>query len=277
MTLKEKNKIIKLGRANDRFNKYAIKVAAGPFVAGTALILLHAVWNETEVMLLGMGLLLLGCLIPMIWLLLLSIWGHGCKDYTYDLYRYLVEECEPDEVPSFEELAPSDGEAPLTKELADRLFDGDIDRAIDYVVKNIRGEELDAFIDEWSPEQAAAAIDAIYNAGKEAMGEKALEKCMDQQIVLAELGVTEAEVLTMPNPFKKKIWMRLGVLAAVCVGVPLLVGAFADWFSAYEDVGEWVLLALSCFITLQATTIAPLIIKSVKFARLKRNLRKGRQ
>lgn len=268
MTEKERKKIIKLGKANDALNKYSIKVAAVPFIAGTVLILLYGFIEETAVMLLGMGLLLVGCLIPIIWLIVLNIWAGSCKMYSYDLYQQLVREDRP------ESKRLPQKPMPLTQKIADEQFDGDIQQAVIHILHTYANEELNVYIHEWGPEESRLALNHMWESAQEKLGEKGIKDCLKNAVLLEELEMTEEDVLSAPNPFKKKIWKQLGVLAAACVGVPVVLGLFTDWFSTAETVCQWVLLGLSVFITFQATTIGAFIIKSVKFARLKKRLLK---
>lgn len=201
LTLKEKNKIIRIGKANDFMNRHMGKVVLPPVLLGSALIILHIFWEETAVMLWGMGFLFGGFSIPLIWFASLSIWASRSKNYSYDLYQHLVKEYSPNEAPSFRPIQDAQQEMPMTRKIANEMFDGNVEKAIDYIMKNIRGDELNAFIEEWGPEQAAQAIDVIYNAGKEAMSEKNLNRYIKAQTALGELGMTEEEVLSMPNPF----------------------------------------------------------------------------
>lgn len=269
MTLKEKNRIIRIGKANDRMNKHMGKVVIPPVALGSGLIILYSFVKETAVMLWGMGFLFGGCLIPLVWFASLAIRASRCKNYSYDLYQHLVKDYSPNEVPSFRVIQ----ETPkMTQDIADEQFDGDINKAIDYIIKNVRGDELNAYIEEWGPEQAAAAIGAIYNAGKEVMGDKKLERFMKAHASLAELEITEEEALSSPNPYKKKVWVQIAILAGVCVCVPLLLAAFQGSFSDPETVRDWVLLGLGGYITIQAAGIAESLSKAVKFAKAKKTI-----
>ena len=104
------------------------------------------------------------------------------------------------------------------------------------------------------------------------MGDKKLERFMKAHASLAELEITEEEALSSPNPYKKKVWVQIGILAGVCVCVPLLLAAFQGFFSDPETVRDWVLLGLGGYITIQAAGIAESLSKAVKFAKAKKTI-----
>ena len=270
MTEKTRNRIIRLGKANDALNKYSLKLAIGPAVVGAMLIILHKFVEEPSVMLWGIGLLLLGCLIPMVWFVVLSIRAGFCKEYSYGLYQTLVEEASP------KEIEVRNKELPLTQKIADEQFDGDIQQAITYILHAYANEELNEFIHEWGSEESRIALDHIWSSVKERVGEKEAINYLKDAAALDELGMTEEDVIAAPNPYKKKVWIQLCVLAAVCVSVPVLLGLLEEWCYIDDTVREWGMYLLACYITLQATTIGTSLVGTVKYCVLKKRLRKAR-
>ena len=287
LTEKEKKRIIKIGKANDRLNKHTINVTLPPVLLGALLIIIYGfgLWEEISVIIAGMALLFGGCCISLVWFISLSIRATNCKNYSYSLYKELVKTDMAEEICTNEEMdnlqpldlhksdknACDDNIMPRTHKLASEHFDGDIKKAVEHVMLYVRGEELDEYMKEWTPEMADHALTSVYNFGKEKFGEKGIKQIMNIESTLENLNLTEEEVLTRKNPFVKKSLKSVFILLFGCIGIPILLAILKEYI-VIDSVEGWILGALSIFITYQAFGIANNLINIFRFKRVKRSI-----
>ena len=89
---KNEKKIIEIGRANDKLNKYAIKISLPPVIIAVVLILLYGfIWSEPVIMVVGLGFLLIGCL----YFIVVHSYVYSCARFRarahYAQYRAKIE------------------------------------------------------------------------------------------------------------------------------------------------------------------------------------------
>ena len=277
LTEKEKKQIIRVGTANDNMNKYCIKISVPSFCVGTVLIILSGFRMEDngKVILLGIGFLLCGCFIPMIWAISVAIRGKICKNYSYELYEELVGKVEP----KSQDFEPDFELYPLTTKLANEMFEGDIKSAIEHVMMYIRGDELSQYIAEWSPAQARYAMNSIFELGQKTLGEKEVKNIIKENIALSEfaedmnmdMDTAEETLIEQKNPYVKKLIIHAIVLV-VLVALTVLLAVIVSNLD-----NDTVNTIASCIFTIvgasEVSVVSLLIVKAIKFQVLKKKLK----
>lgn len=87
---KEELKILKVGKGNERLNKYCIKIFLPPVILSVILILTYMTTKITPYMAVGLPLLLLSCLASVIWFISLASRASRCG-YTVDRYHEILK------------------------------------------------------------------------------------------------------------------------------------------------------------------------------------------
>lgn len=259
LTQNEK-KIIKLGKANDRLNKYCIKVTLPPVVIAVILILLYgfSILTNPTVILVGISLLFIGCCIPVVWFISLTIRASKIG-YTYQLYQELIgNHCNTDDTvnqkethitknshcESDNEITPEQNQERLTDAYI-KQFDGDIEKALEHILYTYEYEELDKYVFEWTEEENRIAYKIIERNAAKNMAKES-------------------------NPCIKKLLIQLIITSVVCVGIPLLLSFIKNIVSDFETVQRYAMGGLSIFIAFQAMKIATTIIDTIKYQKEKR-------
>lgn len=262
---KEKKQIIRIGKMNDNLNKYCIKITMVPVCIGVILILASSMLEDSaRVFVWGMGILLFGCLLPLMWFIVLNIIAKGCKNYSYGLYEMLIgAKTIKDYI-----FELNEDTYPYTSSIAKEQFAGNVNEAIKYIILNIRGEEINKYINEWTPEQSAYAVSCLGNAALEKNGEKKLAEMVKNVAKLEELGMSEEEVLTKPNPFVKKIKVHFLILIGLIM-LSVVFGLAKDNTNIIVKIGVTVSPIL---MSLESLELGNLIVKFFGFRKMKKKL-----
>ncbi|MBR2715352.1 MAG: hypothetical protein IKB73_03995, partial [Ruminococcus sp.] len=133
-----------------------------------------------------------------------------------------------------------------SKEIAQEMFDGDTDKAIEYIVKKSSKKELEYYLE----------YDLNDEEAKKAREIAELEELKSQvKAFLKQKNITAQEYINTPNPYSKKVLLQILITILGCLvilfGFKGLGMLFTD-FDAYgiaKGVG-------GVFISLQALSIA---------------------
>lgn len=258
-------KIIKIGRANDRLNKHCTKVCLPPILIASLLVLLYGfgIWRETVVIVSGICILLVGCCIPLVWFISLTIRASKIG-YTYQRYQELIgNHCDTNYIVNQKEThstknshceSNSETTPEKSEQNQERLtdayikqFDGDIEKALEHILYTYQNEELDKYVFEWSDEEIRIAYKTIKRNAAKNMAKES-------------------------NPYIKKLLIQIIITLLVCFGIPLILSFIKNIVSNFETWQRYAMGGLSIFITLQALKIGPTIIDALKYQKEKRKL-----
>ena len=115
--------------------------------------------------------------------------------------------------------------------LSNEMFDGNMENAIRYVMKNLEGDEQYEYVKEFNNNEAAFASNVLYYMAVEKHGEKVVNQTVKAEIDLQFLEMTEDQIRNAKeNPFCKDLKKAILKLLVVVLasGIMLGVSEFAD-------------------------------------------------
>ena len=105
--------------------------------------------------------------------------------------------------------------------IANEKFEGNIAKAIDYIMNTFGDEKLDEIVDEWTPEECIIAQDVVKQMAIKQYGKEKIDSVMmGENLMLQKSEIVSAK----KNPYKAKIGLDFLKLLLVNGGLLALAG-----------------------------------------------------
>lgn len=164
-----------------------------------------------------------------------------------------------------------------TDKLAKEKFNGNIVETIKYILLNYKGQDMDKFVFEWTPEECEIAAKFIKQRAVENSSKEEVNQILNEENMLEQLNLTKEEVQKAErNPYRAKLGKQFLKLLLVNGGLIALAATLQNInINASQNIIEAISTgATSIFTTYMALDIGPDLVKYFKFKKLKKQYEK---
>lgn len=156
-----------------------------------------------------------------------------------------------------------------TDKLAQELFDGDLEKTMNYILDTFETEPLNEYILDFRKEQASIFLKVMTNRVVERVPEDVRRNTVSMVFDLASLKMEEDDVRNATeNPFKKTVLKKTCIILAIAVLTPCL----AYLVPVFNESSEVVLSFGGLLTTSFALSLAYDLVSFFKFRKVKKTI-----
>lgn len=157
--------------------------------------------------------------------------------------------------------------------IAKEKFNGDVNAAIEYILRNCENEFINKESALWNREESNFALTVVIQIAIEKKGKKYIDNMVGEAIAVAQLDMTEDEILNAQrNPYAKKIKREILFWLIASGGITALI-VILKRFSIFSGSTVGIIASVASIVTTYfAIEVGSSIVDYFRFKKAKKFL-----